>query len=212
MQNKPFYREPSFYVIFSSIMVAIIALQCATFTPTADELTAPDIHHFVAPPLTLKDEFKAEFGDHSGVYDGDTWTDIYITIKTLENGYLPEVLWPGVFLTDNTLYVVTDIRIKHLDTAEKRPTKAGRTPESLAREKAAAQLAKDAVEQLLEANDWEFVVTEPELGKYAGRTLANILIGKDRINLADYLIDRGLGYEYTGGKKKAFDSWYQDTD
>ena len=189
--QKPLYKEPCLYIILSLIIATIITPKCTTY------------------PQTVKNEFRAEFGDHSDVYDGDTWTDIYISVKTLEHDhYLPEVLWPGILLIDDTLYVVTDIRLKGIDTPEKRPTKAGRTPESLAREKAAAQLAKNAVEELLEENDWEFVVTEPELGKYAGRTVANILIGKERINLTEYLINKGLGYEYGGGKKKAFDTWY----
>lgn len=212
MKQKRFYQEPSLYIIFGIMALTVISYQCATH-PTAEELTAPEIHHFIAPPLTAKDTFKAEFGDHSGIYDGDTWTDMYITIKTFDGeNHPPEILWDGIFLGEDKLYVVTDIRLKGIDTPEKRPARAGRTPESIAREKAAAEAAKDAVEALLEKHEWDFVITEPERGKYAGRTVANILVGTERISIADFLIEKGLGYRYDGGKKKAFDTWYQSPD
>ena len=178
MKQKRFYKEPSLYIIFGAILLTILSYQCAPH-PTAEELSAPEIHHFVAPPLSAKDTFKAEFGDHSNIYDGDTWTDMYVSIKRFDGEtHPPEILWDGIFLGENTLYVVTDIRIKGIDTPEKRPARAGRTPESIAREKAAAEAAKDAVEALLNAHDWQFIITEPQRGKYAGRTVANILIGK----------------------------------
>ena len=167
------------------------------------------LSEFAVPPLMGTDSFKVEFGDHSHIYDGDTLIDMYITVKTLKNDYPAEILWPGVLLVEETLYVVTDIRLKGVDTPEKRPAKAGRTPESLQREKAAAQQATAAVDALFAAHNWQLVVTEPQLGKYAGRIVANILVGnEEKIDLATYLIEKGLGYKYEGGRKKPFDEWY----
>ena len=154
--------------------------------------------------------YPARFGDHSAIYDGDTLQDIYITIKQFDNADYPaEVLWPGVFLKEDTLYAVTDIRIKHIDTPEKRPLKAGRTKESLNREKTAAEAAKNALSVLLKTYNMDFVVAEPEGGKYYGRIVADVLVGPDRISAADYLIEQGYAYRYEGGRKIAFDDWYK---
>ena len=209
-KRNPSYKEPNLSVIFYGGLVALsIAFIAFPAAQPADKLTVPEIHHFVAPPLPVKDTYTAEFGDHSHIYDGDTWIDMYITVKTLEKtDYPAEVLWPGIFLAEDTLYVVTDIRLKGIDTPENHPATAGRTQESLAKEKAAAEQAKAAAEALLASNNYEFIVTEPQMGKYAGRTVANILIGEERINLADYLIEKGLGYRYGGGHKIPFDEWY----
>ena len=57
-------------------------------------------------------------------------------------------------------------------------------------------------------HDYDFVLVHPTGGKYYGRIVATILVGKDRINLSEYLIEKGLGYPYTGGKKPKFDEWY----
>ena len=204
-KNIPFYKDPALYLVFGMILLTVLVFQLLK----ADELTAPEIHHFVAPPLTAKKTYKAEFGDRSHIYDGDTLIDMYVRVKTFEKkDYPAEILWPGILLVEDTPYVITDIRLKGIDTPEMHPATAGRTPESLEREKAAAEEAKEAVEQLLQENDYEFVLTEPQMGKYAGRTVADVLIGKDRINLSEFLINKGLGYRYDGKTKRKFDDWF----
>lgn len=164
----------------------------------------------LAEDQEIPQTYPALFGDHSKVYDGDTIQDVYIVIKQFENRDFPaEALWPGVFLKGDTLYAVTDIRVAGIDTPEKRPKKAGRTPESLAREKAAAAEATREVQQLLESNNMEFVVAAPQQGKYSGRTVAKVYVGKAKIDVGQYLINKGLAYPYDGGTKQAFDDWYQ---
>lgn len=75
------------------------------------------------------------------VYDGDTIKDVRIevNIPALEVGF----------------YLVRDIRIFGIDTPEKRPRKAGRTPESRANEKAAANRARAYLIGLLSDNDFQ---------------------------------------------------------
>ena len=202
-------RNQKFCLTLGMLLVFFIVLQLM-YVLDADELKAPAIHHFVAPSLTMPDIYKAEFGDHSNVYDGDTWTDIYITIKNFENGEFPsEVLYPGIFLQGDSLYAVTDVRLSGVDTPEKRPLKVGRTAESIAKEKAAAEAAKELVLDILDKHDWKFVLSNLKGGKYYGRIVADILIGDDQINLSEYLVEKGYAYRYEGGKKKKFDDWYQ---
>ena len=157
------------------------------------------------------EEYPVLFGDGSRVYDGDTLMNMFVVIKKFENtDYPAETLFPGVFLKGDTLYVVKDVRLFGIDTPERRPKKAGRTPESIEREKAAAQAATEALSLLLSTHDFECVLVSPQIGKYGGRVIGDILVGKERINLSDYLIERGLGYEYDGNTKKPFDEWYQE--
>ena len=146
-------------------------------------------------------EYTAMFGDHSRVYDGDTIQDVHIVIKTLDTGYPAETLFPGILLKGDTLYAITDIRISGIDTPEKRPKKAGRSPESIDKEKAAAKSARDALYLLLKAHDFHFVVAQPEQGKYAGRIVADILVGPERINVSEYMIKNGYAKAYDGGTK-----------
>ena len=105
------------------------------------------------------------------------------------------------------MFIETDIRVAGIDTPEKRPLKAGRTQESLLREKAAAAAARDEVVSLLQANGFAFTLTEPTLGKYAGRTVAHVNAGG--VDIATVLIEKGLAIAYQGGTKRNFDDWYQ---
>ena len=173
----------------------------------------------VFPPSVLLPQGKqkkrpssyiAEFGDYSEVYDGDTWKNVYVQIKTLNTDYPQENVWPGIFLKGKTLYAMIDIRLAGIDTPEKRPKRKGRTEKSLRTEKAAARAAQAAAEKLLKENNYIFQVVNPQTGKFAGRIVATLLIGTEKINLANYLIQRGLGYVYTGGTKRHFDDWWEE--
>ena len=142
--------------------------------------------------------------EDSRVYDGDTIQDVFIAVKTFD-GILSEgeVLWPGLLLKGNSLFVVTDIRLAGIDTPEKRPRKAGRTAESLAAEKAASLAAQKALLKLVEAHNHEFTIVNPQLGKYAGRILADVHFGtgENRISASEYMIEQGHAKPYDGGKK-----------
>ena len=155
----------------------------------------------IQPPPT---SYTAIMGDESRVYDGDTIMDVFVVIKTFENQTYPDqTLWPGVLLKGDKLYAVTDIRIKGIDTPEKRPTKAGRTEESITAEKAAAELARAELSMLLEDNAMEFVVANPSQGKYAGRVIAEVFI--NGLDVAEYMIEKGLAVPYDGGTKMTWE-------
>ena len=153
--------------------------------------------------------YPVDMDADSEIYDGDTIQDVYIDIFDLKNAYPADVLWPGVFVKGDDLYAVTDIRIAGIDTPEKKPKRAGRTPESIALEKAAAAEAQKALADLLNQYDLDFVVANPELGKYAGRIVADVLVGPDKISVAAYMIEQGYAYPYDGDEKIPFDEWYQ---
>ena len=67
-------------------------------------------------------------------------------------------------------------------------------------EKELAIEARDYVAGLLESAD-EILLVNIERGKYF-RILAVVMI--DGVNLTELLIDKGLGYAYTGGTKKSW--------
>lgn len=153
--------------------------------------------------------YAVDMDEESEIYDGDTIQDVYIDIFDFKVKYPAKLLWPGVFVKGDDLYVFTDIRIAGIDTPEKKPKRAGRTPESIALEKAAAAEAQKALADLLNQYDLEFVVANPELGKYAGRIVADVLVGPDKISVADYMLKNGHAYPYDGDEKIPFDEWYQ---
>ena len=151
--------------------------------------------------------------DIDNVYDGDTIRDVAIQIYPFHSpplGMSEErlTLWPGIERRTDGIYSLTDIRIAGIDTPEKRPTRAGRTEASLQREKERAEAATDFLKQLLLENSEDngtlgFVIQNPQLDKYAGRIVADVLCFKDdvSINVAEALLEAGHAVVYTGGTK-----------
>lgn len=157
--------------------------------------------------MMLEKDFEAFFMSESKVYDGDTLSDVFIKVRTLSKDFGSEDLFPGLSIRDDDLYVVSDIRVRGIDTPERRPRRRGRTSESLLREKAAAEEARLLVMDLLSENDYCLILRNPELGKYAGRIIGDVVI-RD-VDLGEYLISKGYAYEYYGGKRLKFDDWYK---
>ena len=138
-------------------------------------------------------KYKCKIASQAQVYDGDTIKDvrIEIDIPSLEVGF----------------YLVRDIRINGIDTPEKRPKRAGRTLESITREKAAAREARLFLIDLLKQNDFEFEIGDVGYGKYAGRVLADVYVAGTEVS--DLLIKAGHARPYHGGGKVDFDVWYK---
>ena len=138
------------------------------------------------------------------VYDGDTITNVLIQIKAMDFSGTPKEelgnIWPTFTLASDGIYTRNSIRLRGVDTPEKHPKKANRTEQSIANEKKAAMNARAAVLSLLAANDYNFTVTNIELGKY-GRVVADVHIGN--INVSEFLINQNLGLPYEGGTKAA---------
>ena len=147
------------------------------------------------------------------VYDGDTIRDVAVLIYPF---YSPKpgmsearlTLWPGIERRSDGIYSITDIRIAGIDTPEKHPIRGDRTEASIQREKARAEAATDFLKQLLLDNSkgdgtLGFVIQNPELDKYAGRTLADVICFKDgvSIDVAEALLEAGHAVVYDGGTK-----------
>ena len=134
------------------------------------------------------------------VYDGDTIQRVRVKIKKLENeNYPAQKLWPGIFLEGDQILVETNLRLAGVDSPEMHPKKAGRSEESLAKEKAAAAESRQALVDLLVEYGYQMTVVNPKLGKYAGRVVGEVFIGG--IDVADYMIENGHAVEYDGGTK-----------
>lgn len=139
------------------------------------------------------------------VYDGDTLKDVRVLIHTYD--FIPEDYghpWPGVHITDRGVEIETDIRIAGIDTPEKRTStkNADGSPRSEAsrqREKAAAAASRQALIDMLKANNNRFSISAPIHGKYAGRTVADMAVNE--MDVATYLIEKGHAQPYDGGTK-----------
>lgn len=143
------------------------------------------------------------------VYDGDTLKDVRVLIHGYD--FIPEDYgnpWPGVFITERGVEIETDIRIAGIDTPEKRTSTKNadgsrRSEASRQREKAAAAASRQVLMDMLRSNDNRFTISDPVLGKYAGRTVADVDV--KGIDVATYLIEKGYAKPYNGGKKPEWD-------
>lgn len=139
------------------------------------------------------------------VYDGDTIKDVRVKIHDhafdkSETGFK----WPGVFISEDGVFIVTDIRIAGIDTPEKRvstknPDGTKRSEASRERERAAAKAAQQALIDIITNNGGNISITEPKHGKYAGRTVADVAV--DERDIASLLIEYGHAKAYDGGTK-----------
>ncbi|MDE0396722.1 MAG: thermonuclease family protein [Candidatus Poribacteria bacterium] len=149
----------------------------------------------------------------NNVYDGDTIRDVTILIypfysPTLGMSEAQLTLWPGIERRSDGIYSITDIRIAGIDTPEKRPIRENRTEASIQREKERAEAATDFLKQFLIDNRRDdgtlgFVIQNPELDKYAGRTVADVICFKDGVStdVAEALLEAGHAVVYNGGTK-----------
>lgn len=154
-------------------------------------------------PIYQQTQFAGKIHDASQIYDGDTLKDVRILVSKGHACTVGEV-WPGVFATENGFYIETDIRIAGIDTPEKRPSTKNRdgsprTKKSRDNEKYAAQASRNALIGLLRRHNFEFKITAPQQGKYAGRTVAHCRVGD--IDVSEYLIEKGHALPYDGGTK-----------
>ena len=153
--------------------------------------------------------YPSKLTSEKQIYDGDTLQDVRIEILDMRENVPAGELWPGVFLTsERTIEIETDIRINGIDTPEKRPLKKKRdgtlrSEVGRSNEKYAAAQSRLALLKLLQANQLKFVVSNPTIGKYAGRIVAAVNI--DGINAGQFLIKNGYALPYDGGKKTELD-------
>ena len=153
--------------------------------------------------------YPSKLTSEKQIYDGDTLQDVRIEILDMRENVPAGELWPGVFLTpERTIEIETDIRINGIDTPEKRPLKKKRdgtlrSEVGRSNEKYAAAQSRLALLKLLQANELKFVVSNPTIGKYAGRIVAAVNV--DGINAGQFLIKNGYALPYDGGRKVELD-------
>ena len=153
--------------------------------------------------------YPSKLTSEKQIYDGDTLQDVRIEILDMRENVPAGELWPGVFLTpERTIEIETDIRINGIDTPEKRPLKKKRdgtlrSEVGRSNEKYAAAQSRLVLLKLLQANELKFVVSNPTIGKYAGRIVAAVNV--DGINAGQFLIKNGYALPYDGGRKVELD-------
>lgn len=171
-------------------------------------LEACDTPHFLLQDSDYA-PYYATIAKIEQVYDGDTILDVAILIYSFDAPtQTPLPLWPGIERREDGIYSVTNVRIAGIDTPEKRPWRAGRTEASLHREKARAEDATNFLKNLIletrgSNGELGFVVHNPQLDKYGGRVVADVLCFKDGkvVNVADALVHAGHAVVYDGGTK-----------
>ena len=150
------------------------------------------------------------------VHDGDTLLNVKIKLRQFKMLGLPHneriiepvKIWPNLYMEEDGFYVIESIRLYGIDTAEMHPHKKDvhgnlRTDENIAMEKELAQKQRNALYDLLEKNDFQFWVKDAVDGKYAGRAVAKVLVGKsdDLIDAGEYLIENAGAHPYFGHTK-----------
>ena len=160
-------------------------------------------------------KFQARIYDVEHIYDGDTINHVHFKlpdIDVLKGGSLGEV-YPDIFAQEDGVWIHVNVRVAGIDAPELHPRHhypdgTERDPNELIREHGLAIKARDVVADLLIRNHLEFQIRNPELGKYAGRVVAEVWAQDhetgDYINVGDKLVDMGLAYPYEGGTKKVW--------
>ena len=162
--------------------------------------------------------YEARIDNIETVYDGDSINHAYfkLPIDIQDNQVVWGEVYPEIFMQHDGVWVHVNIRVDGGACAERHPYHrypdgTPRPPEEIAREHELAMRARQVVIDLLVANDLKFEIRNPQEGKYAGRLVASVWMrdpeSRQMINLAEHLIDKGLGYPYSGGKKR---TWGRD--
>ena len=160
-------------------------------------------------PKPETQQYQCAIADIEQVYDGDTITDVQILVAAVNLETAAELgeVFPNIVLKQDGVYVQNGIRITGIDTPEIRPsTKKSdgtrRSDASRANEKKAAIAARDAVRDLLLANELRFTITDVEHDKF-GRVLGKVFIGT--VDVGEYLIANRLALRYDGGTRLELD-------
>ena len=154
------------------------------------------------------------------VHDGDSIDNIQVLIYPLDTSIghtKPDLmieLWPNIYLTNNGIEAIFNLRLEGIDAPEIHPfhIKDGivRNQKSLDHEKALGQKAKQGLIDLLKEHNFECWLSDYQDGKYAGRIVANLFVKDNNEKLrsvSNYMITKGLARHYMGGHKDTWDNW-----
>lgn len=115
------------------------------------------------------------------VYDGDT-VSIVAKLNEIDNDYYK-----------------FNIRCEGYDTPEIRPSKTIKNREEYIQK---AKQARDIMKELILNQVLHIQVSDNNHTEKFGRVLATIYRASDNLNINQYMIKNGYGYEYHGGTKK----------
>ena len=162
----------------------------------------------------IKRDFNAFIDDWEHVYDGDTINHCYVKVPELQGvgGVIGEI-YPDWFVDENSAVCIhINVRLAGIDCPELHPRQrlpdgTRRDPSDVRWEHSLALEARRFVQDLLSANDLKFTLRNPEIGKYAGRIVAEVWCKDpnttaDSVNVSDVLLEKKLAYKYEGGTKK----------
>lgn len=191
--------NPNMRTLIAAIAIAL----CASFIGYQVGMQAEDKHVYIGTVI-----------ETDSVYDGDTVNDVMIHVADYTDR---GIVWPGVHLTENGVVVQTNIRIEGMDAPEMKPRKTkadgtARSEKSRSAEKALAVKARVALmDMLFGIAKNGFIIKNPQHGKYAGRTVAEIWVPNPEqpgtyLNVSDVLIEKGLAHPYDGrGARQGWD-------
>lgn len=160
--------------------------------------------------------YDARIESENQIYDGDTLNRVQFRLP-IEADFTHTVLgevYPEIYVQPDGVWVHVNVRLNGIDTPErhphhKYPDGTPRPESEIADEHELAMQARQVVIELLKANDLQFLIRNPQEGKYAGRIVADVLVPdpqtKELVNVSDVLIAKGLGYAYSGGQKRVWD-------
>lgn len=160
-------------------------------------------------------EYNACIRSVETIYDGDTIDKVEFRLPGVmpEAGAVFEEIYPDLFLREDGLWCIVNVRLAGIDTPERHPRHhypngVERPAAEIARERRQAMEARDEVVRLLSQSNLQFHLRDCQLGKYAGRIVGEVWVetlrGKKQqlVNVSEHLIARGLGEPYQGGKKR----------
>ena len=152
--------------------------------------------------------YHAEIDTLKHVHDGDSIDFVYFKLDGVHADAIAMAkgeLFPDVYVdTLGNVWIHTNIRIAGIDCAElhprhRLPNGYFRSTAEISHERklaiAARQVVVDAFDESL-----SFEIRNPQFGKYAGRTVAEVWI--QGVDIAQRLLDKGLAYPYSGGTKR----------
>ena len=163
----------------------------------------------------IKRDFDAFIDDWEHVYDGDTINHCYVKVPELRGvGDAIGEIYPDWFVKNGAVCIHINVRLAGIDCPELHPRHrltdgTRRDPSDVAWEHSLALEARRLVQDLLSASDLKFTLRNPEIGKYAGRIVAEVWC-KDLtdtsklVNVSELLLNKGLAYKYEGGTKQVW--------
>ena len=160
----------------------------------------------------VKVRFSCRLDSAEDVHDGDTLESCLLVLPGVHaDAGVSGALFPEIYAEDGKVHLVVAVRLRGVDAPEIHPRRrlpngTLRALTEVAHERHLAVQARQAVVDLLVANDLRFEVVNPELGKFSSRIVASVVVtdktSGERIDVSERLLACGLAKPYAGGTKQ----------